>query len=187
MPVETPVTQLGAAAPDFELRDVVGHELVRRSDYEGRPLLVIFMCAHCPYVVHLEHQIAAIGIDYMGTIGIVGICSNDPVVSPGDAPARLADQYGRISMSFPYLHDPTQDAARAFGAVCTPDVFLYDRDHRLVYRGQIDSSRPSTGGQPTGADLRAAIEAVLAGEAPSAEQRPSVGCGIKWSQPVDEG
>lgn len=182
MAVSSPHGALGAAMPSFSLTDVVDGRMVGSADLAGKPALIIFMCNHCPYVRHLEHEIARIGIDYAGRLGMVGICSNDAVLSPGDAPAELAAQYGRINMSFPYLVDLDQRIARAFGAVCTPDVFLYDTNHQLVYRGRLDSSRPGSSVQVTGDELRAAIDAVLAGRAAPAEQFPSIGCGIKWSE-----
>ena len=166
--------------PDFSLTDVVDGREVGSGSIGAKPALVIFMCNHCPYVRHLEHEIARIGIDYAGMLGIVGICSNDPTASPGDTPSELAAQYARINMSFPYLVDEDQSVARAFGAVCTPDFFLFDAEHSLVYRGRCDSSRPGSAAAVTGDDLRGAIDAVLAGRSVSADQVPSMGCSIKW-------
>lgn len=185
MAVTSPDNALGLPLPDFRLIDVVDQLPVSHLDFSGRALLVIFMCNHCPYVRHIEHEIARIGMDYAGRLGIVGICSNDPDRSPGDAPDELVAQYGRISMTFPYLLDETQEFARACGAVCTPDIFLFDAHHRLVYRGRLDGSRPGTSQPVTGEDLRAALDAVLAGDDVPAPQVPTMGCSIKWREPKD--
>jgi hypothetical protein len=173
---------LGDSLPEFRLRDVVGQHMVSAEDFAGKPLLVAFICNHCPYVRHVEHELARIGMDFAGRMGMVGICSNDPVRSPGDTPAELAAQYARVSMTFPYLFDETQDVARAFGASCTPDLFLFDTAHQLVYRGRIDASRPGSTTPVTGEDIRAAIDSVMRGVAVSGEQHPSIGCSIKWRE-----
>jgi hypothetical protein len=143
----------------------------------------MFLCRHCPYVKHVSDGVGKLANDYAGAdLSIVAIASNDPVSHPEDAPESLAEQAREAGYPFPYLFDETQEVAKAFGAACTPDFFLYGRDRTLVYRGQLDGSRPGSGIPVTGEDLRAAIDAVLAGRAPSEEQRASVGCSIKWRE-----
>jgi peroxiredoxin len=174
--------ELGLAAPDFALTDVVSSERVRRDDFRGqKALLVVFMCAHCPYVKHIEKGLAALGMDYDGEpVSIVAISSNDADNYPDDNPAGLKEQALRLGFRFPYLYDEMQSAAKDFKAACTPDFFLFDKDLKLVYRGEFDSSRPGNTVPVTGESLRNAIDAVLAGKAPDADQRPSIGCNIKW-------
>jgi peroxiredoxin len=174
--------ELGTTAPDFSLTDVVTGKTVRRDDFRGqKALLVMFICAHCPYVKHIEKGLAALGKEYSGKpIGIVAISSNDAVTHPADSPAGLKQQADTFGFSFPYLYDETQDVARAYKAACTPDLYLFDGNFRLVYRGQFDSSRPGNGIPVTGEDLRIAIDLVLAGKPVPREQRPSIGCNIKW-------
>jgi peroxiredoxin len=174
--------ELGAEAPDFALTDVVSGKTVRRDDFRGQKgLLVMFICTHCPYVKHVEKGLAALGMDYDGEpISIVAVSSNDAVTYPDDAPEGLKEQAERMGFRFPYLYDETQDVARAYHAACTPDLFLFDGDLKLVYRGQFDASRPGNGVPVTGQDLRAAMDAVIAGESVPMDQRPSVGCNIKW-------
>jgi thiol-disulfide isomerase/thioredoxin len=171
---------LGTTCPDFSLPDTASGRTVTRSDYAGNPLLVMFICNHCPFVVHVADELARLGRDYGHRLGIVAICSNDEVTHPADGPGPMAEEATRRGYSFPYLHDATQHVARAFDAACTPDFFLYDDRHRLAYRGQLDDSRPGSPEPVTGRDLRTAIDAVLAGSAPAAQQRPSIGCNIKW-------
>jgi len=173
---------LGTEAPDFALRDVVTGETVRRDDFRGQKgLLVMFICTHCPYVKHVEKGLAALGLDYYREpIRIVAISSNDANRFPEDGPAGLKRQAETVDFRFPYLYDETQEAALAYKAACTPDIFLFDGEFKLAYRGQFDSSRPGNGIPVTGEDLRAAIDAVLKGEPPIADQRPSIGCNIKW-------
>jgi len=174
--------QLGTAAPDFVLPDVVTGKTVRRDDFSGqKALLVMFICTHCPYVKHVEKGLAVLGKDYEGKpIGIVAISSNDAVNYPDDNPAGLKRQAETMGFRFPYLYDESQAVARGYVAACTPDFFLFDGDFRLVYRGEFDRSRPGNGVPVTGEDLRAAIDAVLAGKPPIQDQRPSIGCNIKW-------
>lgn len=171
---------LGTRCPDFSLPDTVSGRTVSRSDYAGKPLLVMFICNHCPFVVHVAEELARLGHDYGARLGIVAVCSNDVTTHPADGPGPMADEARRRGYAFPYLHDATQDAARAFDAACTPDFFLYDSTHTLAYRGQLDDSRPGSSEPVTGTDLRAAMDAVLAGSSPGTTQRPSVGCNIKW-------
>jgi peroxiredoxin len=179
---ESTMLELGTVAPEFALPDVVSGRTVRRDDYRGqKALLVMFICAHCPYVKHVEKGLAALGMDYDGEpISIVAIGSNDAVTFPDDSPAGLKRQAQTLGFRFPYLYDESQDVARAYKAACTPDFFLFDGNMKLVYRGEFDRSRPSSGTPVTGEELRAAIDAVLAGKAVSSEQRPSIGCNIKW-------
>lgn len=172
--------ELGAPAPAFSLTDVVSGNTVSRDDFAGRPLLVMFICSHCPYVKHVEPELSRIGAEYGETVGIVGICSNDPEAHPEDAPDGLREQAERARFRFPYLHDETQEVAKAYGAACTPDFFLFGSDHRLAYRGRMDDSRPNSGISRTGFDLRSALDAVGRGGTPSKVQLPSIGCGIKW-------
>ena len=179
---ESTMMALGTEAPDFALVDVVTGKMVRRDDYRGRKaLLVMFICTHCPYVKHVEKGLAALGRDYAGQpLGIVAIGSNDAATYPDDSPAGLTKQAETLGFVFPYLYDETQGVARAYQAACTPDIFLFDQNLKLAYRGQFDSSRPGNGIPVTGGDLRAAIDNVLAGKPVTKDQRPSIGCNIKW-------
>ena len=173
---------LGTEAPNFALPDVTTGRTVRRADFDDRKaLLVMFICRHCPYVRHVREGLAELGRDYRGRdVGIVAISANDPAAYPEDAPDSLAEEAREAGYAFPYLFDETQEVARAYAAACTPDFFLFDADRRLTYRGQFDSSRPDSGVPVTGEDLRAAIDAVLADRPAPQDQRPSVGCTIKW-------
>ena len=171
---------LGTPAPDFSLPDVATGQSLQLVDFAQQALLVIFLCAHCPYVVHVRPELARLARDYAGkSLGIVGITSNDIAQYPQDAPDATAAWAREGGLTFPILYDETQEVARAFTAACTPDFFLFGADRKLVYRGQLDGSRPRQG-EPDGADLRAAIEAVLAGQTVNPAQSPSIGCGIKW-------
>ena len=180
--------ELGTALPTFLLPNVVNREMVSVGDFEGKKaLLVIFLCAHCPYVQHVAPELARIAKDYGGqSVGIIGITSNDVAQYPQDAPAPTAEWAGKEGLGFPILYDEAQDVARVFSAACTPDFFLFGPDRKLVYRGQIDDSRPERGpgrpgrGELSGRDIRAAIDAVLAGRSVNSEQMPSIGCSIKW-------
>jgi len=173
---------LGTRAPDFALPDVRTGEIVRLSDFDGKKaLLVLFLCRHCPYVQHVQAGIAQLARDYADAdLAIVGISANDPEAYPEDAPEGLARQAEEAGFTFPYLFDETQEVAKAYTAACTPDVFLFDAERKLVYRGQLDSSRPGNGIPVTCEDIRAAIDAVLADRPVPEDQRPSVGCSIKW-------
>ncbi|MGC8550363.1 MAG: thioredoxin family protein [Acidobacteriaceae bacterium] len=173
---------LGTTAPEFTLPDVITGKSVSLADTRGpKGLLVMFLCAHCPFVKHLEQAIADFASEYSGKgIGIVAISSNDAVAYPDDAPNELAGQARRLNFTFPYLYDESQQTARDHHAACTPDFFLYDANLSLIYRGQFDGSRPGNGIPPTGKDLRAAFDAVLAGQPVNPDQIPSLGCNIKW-------
>jgi peroxiredoxin len=179
---ESTMQPLGTLAPDFSLPDVLSGKTVTRDGAKGAGgLLVIFQCVHCPFVKYVEQGIARFAGDYAGQgLGIVGISSNDAATFPDDSPEGMRAQAKRLGFTFPYLYDESQDVARAYEAACTPDFFLYDRDLKLVYRGQFDASRPSLNVPVTGSDLRRAVEALLAGKPPLEEQRPSLGCNIKW-------
>ena len=174
------MTALGTPCPHFDLVDPRGFRMSDR-DAAGRPLLVLFLCNHCPFVKHIRHEVAALARTYIPQgVAIVAISANDPATYPDDGPERMAAEACDAGYCFPYLFDSTQEVARAFDAQCTPDIFLYDSSHRLVYRGQLDDSRPKSAIPVTGRDLRAALDAVLKGQSPLPEQRPSVGCSIKW-------
>jgi peroxiredoxin len=179
---ESTMLELGTEAPEFALTDVVSGKTFARDDFKGsKGLLVLFICAHCPYVKHIEKELARFGKDYADKpLSIVAISSNDAENYPADNPAGLKQQAETVGFNFPYLYDETQAVAKAYDAVCTPDIFLFDADQKLVYRGQFDASRPNSGIPVTGADLRAAVDAVLAGEPVPADQKPSIGCNIKW-------
>lgn len=181
---ESTMLNLGTKAPDFALTDVMSGKTVRRDDYRGKKaLLVMFICAHCPYVKHIQRTLGLLAADYTSQpIGIVAISSNDAESYPDDSPEGLKNQAKANGFIFPYLYDETQEVGRAFQAACTPDFFLFDEDFKLVYRGQYDSSRPGNEIPVTGVDLRAAIDLVLDGKSVPTEQRPSVGCNIKWKE-----
>ncbi len=208
---QSAMVELGTVAPPFELVDVVTGRAMGRDDVlalawdddasdqtnlmpgggasrHGRHgLLVLFVCVHCPYVRHVERQLARIGADYEGRIAIAAISSNDIAAYPQDGPDEMKRQAERLGWRFPYLFDPTQEVARSYSAVCTPDFFLFDAELKLVYRGQLDSSRPRRGDSGndelvTGADLRRAMDDVLAGRRPDTNQRSSIGCNIKWRE-----
>ncbi|MFG1942598.1 thioredoxin family protein [Nonomuraea sp. NPDC048826] len=171
---------LGTPAPPFDLTAVHGGS-VSLKDLEGSPAtLVIFLSNHCPYVRHIEHGLAELAADYGSRLSIVAICSNDSVHYPDDDPTHLAEQAARAGFTFPYLLDDTQEVAKAYRAACTPDFFLYDSALELAYRGEFDGARPGNTVPVTGASLRAAVDALLAGEPVSDLQAPSLGCGIKW-------
>ena len=180
----TPSTMLplGTAAPDFTLPAANRVGSVSLSDVSGGPgLLVMFICAHCPFVVHIREELARFAEEYTARgLGIVAVASNDLAAYPQDGPEGMARESEEAGYVFPYLFDETQEVAKAYNAACTPDFFLFDGDRRLVYRGQFDSSRPSLGTPVTGEDLRVACDALLAGGAPSDDQTPSGGCNSKW-------
>jgi peroxiredoxin len=179
----TPSTMLplGTTAPDFKLPDTNG-KIVSLADFkEKAALLVIFMCNHCPYVVHIREGLAQFARDYAAkNVDIVGINANNVQTHPADSPAKMKDEVKAAGYIFPYLYDESQAAAKAYRAACTPDIFLFDKNQKLVYRGQFDDSRPGNGLPVTGKDLRAALDAVLAGKTVSDNQKASIGCNIKW-------
>ena len=178
----TPSTMLdlGTPAGDFSLRDTAGRT-VSRSDFRGQPLLVMFICNHCPYVQHISRHVAETWRTYRDKgEGVVAINSNDVTTHPEDSPEKMAEEVRAIGYTFPYLYDESQEVAKAYQAACTPDFFLFDKNDKLVYRGQYDGARPGNNIPITGGDLKAALDAVLAGQAPSKQQKPSMGCNIKW-------
>ena len=181
--VRTPSTMLplGTPAPDFRLMNVDGRE-VGLSDFANAPAtLVMFICNHCPFVMHVADELARLGQEYMGRgVAVIAINSNDASQYPADSPERMVSEAENRGYTFPYLYDETQEVAQAYHAACTPDFFLFDRNKRLFYRGQLDDSRPDSGIPVTGRDLRLALDAVLAGEDPPQNQRASLGCNIKW-------
>lgn len=176
---------LGTAAPDFSLPDVVSGRTMSLADVsEGRDgLLVMFICAHCPFVLHVEDELARLGKDYAGPagLGVVAISSNSVETHPEDAPDKLRAMADRLGFNFPYLYDESQQTAKAYTAACTPDFFLFDSAGQLVYRGRLDGSRPGNGVPLDGSDLRAAIDTLRAGGPVPEEQVPSAGCNIKWA------
>lgn len=179
---ESAMLALGTPAPAFSLKDVRDGKACTVDSLAGpKGLLVMFICTHCPFVKHVEQELAKIGRDYQKSgIGIVAISSNDADNYPDDSPKGLAAQAKRVGFVFPYLYDETQEVARAYSAACTPDFFLFDGQRKLAYRGQLDASRPGNGTPVTGKDLRAALDALAAGHPVSPEQKPSIGCNIKW-------
>ena len=183
--VRTPSTMLPLGTPlplallQEQLTPVHGGPLQPQS-LNGRPVLVLFLCPHCPFVKHIEPELTRLQNDYAESLQIIGISSNSTITHPQDGPEGLREQAERCGWSFPYLFDASQEVAKAFHAACTPDLFLFDAAQRLVYRGQLDGSRPGNDQPLDGRDLRRAIEALLAGEPISPEQQPSIGCNIKW-------
>lgn len=181
--VESTMLALGTQAPAFSLTDVVSDKTITLETFsEGKALLVMFICVHCPFVKHVEQELAKIGHDYTDQgLKIVAISSNSTATHPQDAPEHMKEQAKIQGFNFPYCYDETQAVAKAYTAACTPDFFLFDATRKLVYRGQLDDSRPSNGKPVTGNDLRQAIDGVLAGQNLPEEQMPSIGCNIKWA------
>jgi peroxiredoxin len=178
--VNSTMLPLGTAAPDFRLPDVSG-KTISLADFTGKPLLVMFICNHCPYVKHIRAGLAQLGRDYLPHgAAIVAISSNDVEKYPQDGPDKMKEEAQAAGYNFPYLYDATQAVAKSYRAACTPDFFLFDKEHRLVYRGQLDDSRPSNGLPVTAKDMREALDAVLGGKPLSLHQKPSIGCNIKW-------
>lgn len=179
----TPSTMLplGTSAPDFALPNTDGKS-VTLADQRGAPaLLVVFMCNHCPYVKHVAAGLQQLAADYQARgVRVIGISSNDAANYPDDGPDKMRVEVSQRGYTFPYLFDATQEVAKAYQAACTPDFYVFDQSQKLAYRGQMDPSRPGNGIPVTGADLRAALDAVLSGQSPAADQRPSIGCNIKW-------
>ena len=173
---------LGTPAPDFHLPDVVSGKTIQLSTFAAKKaLLVIFLSRHCPYVQHVQKELARLGQDYAsGSIGIVAISPNFVEQYPDDAPPRLAEMAAALGIAYPICYDESQETAKAYQAACTPDFFLFDENRSLVYRGQLDGSRPGNAVPITGQDLRAAIDAVLSGQPVNPAQKPSLGCNIKW-------
>ena len=181
---ESGMLELGTPAPAFSLHDVTSGRSIHLDTFQGqRGLLVMFICRHCPYVKHVQQQIAKIGQDYAGqSIGIVAISPNDAVAYPDDAPSSLAEMAAELGFTFPFCYDESQDVARAYKAVSTPEFYLFDDNRKLVYRGRLDESRRHSDIPVTGRELRNAMEALLAGRAIDPDQKPSIGCSIKWRE-----
>ncbi len=181
MAIESTMLALGTPAPHFSLPNPATGATVSLEELTGPALVVAFICNHCPYVQHVAAGLAQLGRDLADQgVPMVGISSNDAVTYPQDGPDQMAAEARRHGWTFPYLYDESQDVARAFSAACTPDTFVFDGERRLVYRGQLDDSRPRNDLPVTAADIRAAVDAILAGRAVQPDQRPSIGCGIKW-------
>jgi peroxiredoxin len=180
----TPSTMLplGTKAPDFSLPDVISGRTLSLADFDSNDaLLVMFICRHCPFVKHLQDALSRFGRDYDGkNLGIVAISANDVSEYPEDRPESLKEMAGSLGFTFPFCYDESQKTAQAYDAACTPDFFLFDRERKLIYRGQFDDSRPGNDVPVTGKDLRAAVDALLTGRPVSPEQKPSIGCSIKW-------
>jgi peroxiredoxin len=172
---------LGTTAPEFHLPDVVSGETISLATFSGsKALLVMFICQHCPFVKHIQSELAKIGHDYGDRLGIVAISANDVANYPDDSPQKLKEMAQELNFNFPICYDESQSVSKSYTAACTPDFFLFDSSSKLVYRGQLDDSRPSNGVPVTGKDLRQAINAVLQDRAIDFEQKPSIGCNIKW-------
>ncbi len=181
MATKSTMLALGTPAPPFALPEPVTGATVALSDLTGRALVVTFICNHCPYVKHVAAGLADLGEDMSARgVSMIGISANDVATYPQDGPEQMAQVAERHGWTFRYLYDETQEVARAYSAACTPDTFVFDEERRLVYRGQLDDSRPGNGKPVTCADVRAAVDAVLAGRPVDPDQRPSIGCGIKW-------
>jgi len=181
MATESTMLALGTPAPPFTLPEPATGATVSLDELSGPAVVVTFICNHCPYVQHVAAGLAALGRDLTDQgVAMVGISSNDVVAYPQDGPDQMVAEARRHDWTFPYLYDQTQDVARAFSAACTPDTFVFDGERRLVYRGQLDDSRPRNDLPVTAADVRAAVDAVVAGRPVDPDQRPSIGCGIKW-------
>lgn len=173
---------LGTFAPDFELLDTISNQMKKLAELEGeKATVILFICNHCPYVKHLNNAIVSVANNYLPKgVSFVAIGSNDAVAFPEDAPDKMKENALRLGFQFPYLYDETQAVAKAYDAACTPDIYVYDKDLKLVYRGQFDDARPSNQVPPTGKDLSAALDAILSGNEVSKIQKPSIGCNIKW-------
>lgn len=179
----TPSTmlELGTRAPDFDLPEPATGRRVARTGFAGKPLLVMFICNHCPFVKHIRGALADFAREYQDAgLAIVAISANDVNNRAEDGPEHMVEEARAAGYVFPYLYDESQEVAKAYRAACTPDFFLFDAEHKLAYRGQFDDSRPGNEQAITGKDLRAAANAVLAGKPVSADQKPSIGCNIKW-------
>ena len=181
--VSSTMLELGTPAPAFALPDVVSGDTITLDTFAGQPALVVmFICQHCPFVKHVQDELARLGHDYVPkNVGVLAVSANSVQTHPQDGPEHLKAMATTLNFNFPYCYDATQAMAKAYTAACTPDFFVFDGDRQLVYRGQLDDSRPGNDVPVTGKDLRAAIDTVLAGNALSPDQKPSIGCNIKWA------
>jgi peroxiredoxin len=183
MAEQSTMLPLGTVAPSFHLPDPNGNQVSLDNFPDASAFLVVFLCNHCPYVKHVQSSFTQLARDYQARgVAVVAINSNDVEAHPEDRPEKMAEEILNAGYTFPYVFDETQNVAKAYGAACTPDFFLFDKERRLAYRGQYDASRPKNGLPVTGADLRASLEAVLNGRPQPVDQKPSVGCGIKWKR-----
>jgi peroxiredoxin len=179
--VPSTMLALGTPAPEFNLPDVVSGKQISLESFAGkRGLLVMFISRHCPYVQHVKNEVARIGRDYAGKVGVVAVSANDVVNYPDDAPEMLKTMAKELGFTFPVCYDESQNVAQAYSAACTPDFFLFDEKRKLAYRGQLDDSRPGNNNPVTGRDLRSALDALLSGKPVDPDQKPSIGCNIKW-------
>lgn len=183
MAAQSTMLELGTPLPQFALPNTTGPSPFASKSLGGAVSIVAFLCNHCPYVKHLQHELAAFARDYAARgVKLVAISSNDVVSHPEDGPVQMTEEARRAGYDFPYLYDEDQSVAKAFRAACTPEFYVFDPSGRLAYRGRFDATTPKTGGKPSGSELRAAVDAVLAGKAPAADQKASIGCSIKWKQ-----
>jgi len=184
MAVSSTMLELGTQAPGFSLPDVITGKSISLDSFSGqKAVLVMFICQHCPYVKHVEKHLALLGEEYIPKgVGIVGISSNDVANYPEDSPNHLKEMAENLKFSFPVCYDESQETAKAYRAACTPEFYLFDKDRKLVYRGQLDDSRPKNNVPVTGKDLRSALEGLLSGAPPLGEQKPGIGCNIKWKR-----
>lgn len=187
--VNSTMLELGTEAPDFKLPDTISGKVYDLEEFKGnRALLVIFMCNHCPYVKLIKEELVRFATDYMPKgVGVIAISSNDAENYPDDSPEKMKEDAERLGYPFPYLYDESQEVAKAYKAACTPDLFLFDENLKLKYRGQFDSARPGNDIKPDGADLRKATDKVLDGEVVPNDQTPSIGCNIKWKKGNEPG
>lgn len=182
--MQSTMLPLQTQAPDFSLPDVVSDKIISLKDFEEKDaFLIFFICKHCPYVQHVKKELAKIGNEYHAKgVGVIAISANDAMSYPEDQPESLKEMAEELHFSFPFLYDESQETAKAYTAICTPDIFLFDKQKKLVYRGQIDGSRPGNNIPITGSDLRKALDAVLSGKEVDENQKPSSGCSIKWKE-----
>jgi peroxiredoxin len=180
--VPSKMIPLGTKAPDFSLPDTVSGKTLSLSKLKSQKATVImFICNHCPYVKHVNHELVRLANDYIPKgVAFIAISSNDVAQYPEDAPDKMKEVAKRLGYPFPYLYDESQEVARAYDAACTPDIYIFDKDLKLAYRGQLDDSRPGSDAPVTGKDVRAALDNLLLGKSVSADQKPSIGCNIKW-------
>lgn len=181
MAASSTMLELGTPLPSFSLPDTKTGATVSSSELAGHVAVVAIICNHCPYVKHIAQKLAAFGRECEAKgVNLVAVSSNDVAAYPDDSPSEMAKEAKRLGFTFPYLYDESQDVARAFQAACTPEFYVFDREGKLAYRGRFDDATPRNAVAPTGRDVRAAIDALLAGKAPSTDQKPSIGCSIKW-------